>query len=401
MSEIVQQIMNNSCLAEPITPELWKNLQLNTYLENIPGAQNITLSEYARSVHAANFFCGIGRRCMAGQPCAPVPKMDWLILYSAQQWNFYMNSLYEAIESAINIVREVAVSAIVDFTPKETANWTGLAIFGGSLAGLVLLTAAVIAYVGPIAFVLLDSVAAEAAAGETLAVIPTVATTGLVRRHTQETLSTDLFAAYAKLDSDITMLHAKLKTVLFNKLSAILDNPIHSEQGLSNLLKDGTYLAPNPSKSSLQLGAREVAQLTVMSELFKSLKIFVLLGQHPCNNDGPNGALEGDDVLSYCADDGLMMNIVQADGDRLVQKVSNAHLIESKYGYKTRYLVTEAWSCQQKSVNGTVAPGENRMNSECVFTIPVCDLRVPAIKKQLDDNDGIVVACREAGNLPI
>lgn len=31
--------------------------------------------------------------------------MDWLVLYSAQQWNFYMNSLYEAIESAINIVR--------------------------------------------------------------------------------------------------------------------------------------------------------------------------------------------------------------------------------------------------------------------------------------------------------
>ncbi|EGG04399.1 uncharacterized protein MELLADRAFT_64810 [Melampsora larici-populina 98AG31] len=374
MSEIVQQIMNNSCLAEPITPELWKNLQLNTYLENFPGAQNITLSQYAKSVHAANFFCGIGRRCMAGQPCAPVPKMDWLVLYSTQQWNFYMNSLYEAIESAINIVR-------------------GLAIFGGSLAGLVLLTAAVIAYVGPIAFVLLDSVAAEAATGETLAVIPTVATTGLVRRHVQETLSTDLFAAYAKLDSDITMLHAKLKTVLFNKMGAILNNPIHSDQGLSNLLKDGVYLTPNPSKSSLQLGAREVAQLTVMSELFKSL--------HPCTSDGPNGALEGEDVLSYCADDGLMMNIVQADGDHLVEKVTNSHLLESKYGYKTRYLVTEAWSCQQKSVNGTVAPGENRMNSECVFTIPVCDLRIPAIKKQLDDNDGIVVACREAGNLPI
>lgn len=39
------------------------------------------------------------------QPCTPVPKMDWLVLYSTQQWNFYMNSLYEAIESAINIVR--------------------------------------------------------------------------------------------------------------------------------------------------------------------------------------------------------------------------------------------------------------------------------------------------------
>lgn len=85
---------------------------------------------------------------------------------------------------------------------------------------------------------------------------------------------------YAKLDSDITMLHAKLKTVLFNKMDAILNNPIHSDQGLSNLLKDGIYLTPNPSKSSLQLGAREVAQLTVMSELFKSL-VSSLVNQLP------------------------------------------------------------------------------------------------------------------------
>ncbi|KAG0151508.1 hypothetical protein CROQUDRAFT_36552 [Cronartium quercuum f. sp. fusiforme G11] len=377
MSEIVQQIVNNSCLAAPITPELWKNLQLDTYLETYPGAQNLTLSQYASHVHAANFFCGIGRRCLAGQPCAPVSKMDWLVLYSVQQWNFYMNSLYEAIESAISIVR--------------VANWMGLAIFAGTLASLVLLTAGVIAYVGPVAFTLLDSVAAEAAAGETVAVVPPIAAAGLVKRHQQETLSTDLFAAYAKLDSDITMLHSKLKAVLFKMVDLVLSSPIYSEYGLSHLLKGGIYLEPNPSKAAVQKGARDVAQLTVISELFKSL--------HSCTNDGPNGALPGDEVLSYCSDDGLMMNIVQADGDQLVQEVRNAPLLYSKYGYTTRYLATQAWSCQQKSINGTVVTGENRMNSECLFTISVCDLRLPAIKKQLDDHDGIVVACREAGNL--
>jgi hypothetical protein len=31
--------------------------------------------------------------------------MDWLVLYSVQQWNMYMNSLYEAVQGAILMVR--------------------------------------------------------------------------------------------------------------------------------------------------------------------------------------------------------------------------------------------------------------------------------------------------------
>lgn len=188
-------------------------------------------------------------------------------------------------------------------TPKEVVNWTGLAIVAGSLTSLVLLTVGILAYVGPVAFTLLDGMAAEAAVEETVAVSAPVAAVGLVKRHQQETLSTDLFGAvsslrynpphlpasrfvpqllrwtnmlldivqYAKLDSDITMLHSKLKTVLFIHLNALLESPISSDHGISRLFQNGTYLAPNPNKEVVQKGARDVAQLTVISELFKAL----------------------------------------------------------------------------------------------------------------------------------
>lgn len=50
MSEIITQIVNSTCLAAPVTSDLWKSLQIDHYLETYPGAQNITLSvSYVRS----------------------------------------------------------------------------------------------------------------------------------------------------------------------------------------------------------------------------------------------------------------------------------------------------------------------------------------------------------------
>ncbi|KAA1134433.1 hypothetical protein PGTUg99_002586 [Puccinia graminis f. sp. tritici] len=42
------------------------------------------------------------------------------------------------------------------------------------------------------------------------------------------------------------------------------------------------------------------------------------------------------------------MNIVRADGDKMNQQIPNGNLLSRKYGFETKYLISTAWSCQEK-----------------------------------------------------
>jgi len=392
----------------------------------------MTLAEYARNVHAANFICGIGRHCIAGQPCVSAAKQDWLVLYSLQQWNFYMNSLYGAIQDAITMVRESAASAVSEFTPIHPVKWMGLTIATGTLAAIVLATvgALLLMPISPLAAVATEGTAVAALEGEAAAatvggeavaatvggetVAAPAAGAALRRRHHKETLSTDKFTAYANLDNDIGTLQLKLNKVISMNINSVLRAPISSDLGVYNVVKNATYLTPNPNRSDLQQSAKKLAQLTMISELFKSLKMFAVVGNGLCIGDGPNGAPAGNEDLAYCNEDKLLMQIVRADGDKMNAEIPNAKLLSQKYGFDTKYLISTAWSCQEKSqarlkaadsphpTNTTsLAETTNRLNSDCAFTLPVCDTRIPEIRKRLNDHDDVVVACREAGSLDI
>lgn len=60
-------------------------------------SENIT-AMYDRSAHP-------DKKKTPPKLCHPAQGINWLILYAAQQWNNYMNSLYKAVENAIEIVR--------------------------------------------------------------------------------------------------------------------------------------------------------------------------------------------------------------------------------------------------------------------------------------------------------
>lgn len=367
----------------------------------------MTLTQYARQVHASNFICGLGRHCLAGQPCLPVKKLDWLILFSVQQWNFYMNSLYGAIDTAINIVRDVAAAAVNDFTPIDAVTWMGLTISVGVLATIVLATASVLLVGGPLEAGASAALAeAATAAEETVAGSAAAASSPkLVRRHHKETLSTDKFSDYAKLNNDISILHMKLNQVIYLNFNAVLSSPISSEFGIFNIVKNGTYLQQNPPRAILEEKAQKLAQLTMISELFKSLKMFILVEKGPCDSN------DNDQKLEYC-NEGLSMKIVRSDGDKLKREIPNAKLLSTKYGFDTKYLIETAWGCQQKTGNSRTNSkdkenkkiasfNENQINGDCAFTLPVCDTRLPDIEKEIGAHVDVVIACRESGHLDI
>ncbi|OAV93834.1 hypothetical protein PTTG_09493 [Puccinia triticina 1-1 BBBD Race 1] len=211
------------------------------------------------------------------------------------------------------MVRESAALAFSDFTSNDPVKWMGLTITTGVLAAIVLATAGAMLLfpLGPLTVILEEAVLVEgkaAASGAASAGVAEsqVASAGvaesqvasasapvlaesqvtgsgtaaagtaasapaLCRRHHKETLSTDKFAAYAKLDNNIGRLQSKLNKVISLNMNSVLTSPISSNLGVYNVVKNATYLMPNPNKSELQQSAKKLAQLTMISELFKSL----------------------------------------------------------------------------------------------------------------------------------
>ncbi|WAQ88095.1 hypothetical protein PtA15_9A220 [Puccinia triticina] len=118
-----------------LTPETWNKLKMDEYIASIPDIDKMNLAEFSRKIGAANFFCGIGLSCNAGQLCSPVAGKNWLILVAIQHWNSYMNAAYQAISNAITIVRDASAELITDFIPDTVMDNS---IYGWAIATLVL-----------------------------------------------------------------------------------------------------------------------------------------------------------------------------------------------------------------------------------------------------------------------
>ncbi|KNE89799.1 hypothetical protein PSTG_16732 [Puccinia striiformis f. sp. tritici PST-78] len=136
------------CSGYALNRGTWAELGIDNYLLHYPGGQNLTLFDYTRSLNVLNFDCGIGRMCLAGQLCHPVRGRDWVVLSAVQEWNFYINSMYEAIATAMGMVQGTSASMVADFLPEgdDKKNLIKLTVGLVALSGVILLafTAAVI-----------------------------------------------------------------------------------------------------------------------------------------------------------------------------------------------------------------------------------------------------------------
>ncbi|KNZ53599.1 hypothetical protein VP01_3191g2 [Puccinia sorghi] len=181
--------------------------------------------------------------------------------------------------------------------------------------------------------------------------------------------------------------------------------PLLAQGGIAEILREGSFLYSNPTQTFMTENVKALAQITALSEFFKSIKMFVTIGSDDCKFKGPNGAKNNKQDLSSCTKDGLMMNIIRAEGNKVVNKTPNAHLLQSKYGYSVEYLANLAWDCQkkygvQKEGQSTFPPPTN-IHSDCVFSIPVCDCTLPEVKHLRQKHKSTVVACRKGAGLPI
>ncbi|KAI9614489.1 hypothetical protein KEM48_005954 [Puccinia striiformis f. sp. tritici PST-130] len=103
-------------------------------------------------------------------------------------------------------------------------------------------------------------------------------------------------------------------------------------QSVADLLAHGAFLSPAlRNLPEIEAALKDVTQIRALVILLRSMNAFVTRGSEPCSGRGPNGAWEEQDHLSFCGPDNVLMNIVLARGDKVENTIYNAQTIGMKY----------------------------------------------------------------------
>ncbi|KAI7940913.1 hypothetical protein MJO28_013198 [Puccinia striiformis f. sp. tritici] len=346
-------------LPQRLSPQLWDQLHLDEFLRNYPGIQSISVQEFARQNGAQNFHCGIGEKCNVGELCYPVKGLAWYSLFAMQEFNLFMNSVYKAVGTTMDLVRLTTASLLADLIkPPNTSKHHRQQLW---FDGVLFLTAITIS----LSFGLLVSMSALTADSTWFTVGQISKYVGLASGATftgfaigdMAHRSTDhepesAFDYWSQFAFYFSQCQTQMQQGITDSLRQTLDQGIAKPgtQSVADLLAHGAFLSPRTKKTSPEIEAalKDVTQIRALVILLRSMNAFVTRGSEPCSGRGPNGAWEEQDHLSFCGPDNVLMNIVLARGDKVENTIYNAQTIGMKYSISAEYLTTSAWKCQTK-----------------------------------------------------
>ncbi|KAG0144649.1 hypothetical protein CROQUDRAFT_47035 [Cronartium quercuum f. sp. fusiforme G11] len=103
-------------LPAKLTPEHWREMNLDDYLLNYPNGNSLSLPMYVEHLHLRNKFeCGVHKHCSIGPVGDQVTEKDYYVLFATAQWNYYTNSLSRAIRAASILIKRRVPGLIHDF----------------------------------------------------------------------------------------------------------------------------------------------------------------------------------------------------------------------------------------------------------------------------------------------
>ncbi|KAA1130712.1 hypothetical protein PGTUg99_026597 [Puccinia graminis f. sp. tritici] len=356
---------NPACVQPPITNTTWIQLGIDNYLANLPNGASLNLQHYAASVGAPDFICGIGEKCQAGQLCSPVQAPGWEVLVAAQEWNNYQNRFYEAVGTAVQMVTSISSSLVSDlYPPSHTGEiWDVFNTFNlaaGITSGIVGM------------FFTFIGLAVVASTPLSLLVLPAVAvvfgTAGVISMKEavkrRGPTAFDKFSVYASYLSEWQK-HAQKG--IANATRSIIASGVSSPQGISTVLKNGTFFHERPSLNEAELVAslKNTTTVRILTDILRS--------QDKCTGKGPGGAWKVHNNLSYCSPNGTMFNIIHASKKKVHNKWWNADLIAKKYGVSVQYLTEQSYFCQLNHGAANFDPYKSRciriLNGPSICTI--------------------------------
>ncbi|KAH9459464.1 hypothetical protein Pst134EA_019617 [Puccinia striiformis f. sp. tritici] len=403
------------CQSRPLTPSLWKKLDMNSYLDNYPNGTALNLEDYASRVGGLDFQCGIGRICNPGQLCESIYGRDWYALVATQNWNNFVNMLYQAIGDAFILAVDVLPTMLVDFEkefnrfPRHFTAWSGLisnwigsfpaSLFKsvGPIAGSIWMSWGTISWLG------LAMVSYQVTAIGWLETWVIIGGEGETR-----------FKRSSSINSMLGEAQHVVQGIISNITQEVLKAGVSTVKGLASLNRDGIFLSGTPltDRQTVQAEYEKVLKLKTLVKMWRIQNVFIIRGANPCTQPGKNGAFDDPQRLSYCGEDAIMMSIVrgQASGHEFDSTIYGASRVEGKYGFTAEYLTTASWECQQKYGAFDFEPQFSRNTTDvhnlhkledCIVNLPVCDCTRPDIMDALKKGTSITKACRQIGGLPI
>lgn len=365
----------------------------------------MNLQHYAASIGAADFICGIGEKCQAGQLCSPVQAPGWEVLFAAQEWNNFQNKFYQAVGTAIQMVTSISGSLVVDLYPPEHSGnlWDMFKSFN--------LAAGITSAVVGVAILLVGS-AAVVASPLAILTLTTIAITGGVTgvismKEAVKHRKPDAFDKFSVYAFYLAEWQKHAQKSISNSTRSIIASGVSSAQGISGVVKNGVFFRERPTVNEADLVAnlKNTTTVRILTDILRNQGAFVTIASDKCTSKGPGGAWKGNDVLSYCSPNGTMFNIIQAGKKKVHNKWYHADLIAKKYGVTVQYLTEQSYFCQLNHGTANFDPYKSgafpsNLSAECISNLPVCDFRNPDLAESKKEKNTIY-ACRNVAKLPI
>ncbi|KAG0143409.1 hypothetical protein CROQUDRAFT_135012 [Cronartium quercuum f. sp. fusiforme G11] len=116
-----------------LNPQLWVDENMDEYMKTLG---NQTIAEYTTSLGMPNSQGGLGFDIWAGQICYPAIGKDFLVMYSLEKWNAFMNNMYTSVESVTLMLMDISSAVVADFIPPGVG--ADMSIFGYAIATVVI-----------------------------------------------------------------------------------------------------------------------------------------------------------------------------------------------------------------------------------------------------------------------
>ncbi|KAH9812748.1 hypothetical protein DFH28DRAFT_977792 [Melampsora americana] len=203
--------------AMALTPELWASERIDEYMEYKRELRNYTISEYATSLGMPNFYPGIGFPVQAGQICYPAIGRDYMVMYSIEKWNTFMNSMYTAVETTTLMLMDVSAGIVADFIPPGIGS-------DGSVIGWAIATVVVGIiglFTGPLAPIVYQA-GVGAKAGQSIS--DAVKMTGAIAKGTQAQRKAYVTGRAAAQAGNMAKVEAAMKAGEIDTLRGMLYN---------------------------------------------------------------------------------------------------------------------------------------------------------------------------------
>ncbi|MBW0504303.1 hypothetical protein O181_044018 [Austropuccinia psidii MF-1] len=401
------------CDIEIPTPKVWEAHNISGFLMNYPSGKNKTVVEFARENGVLNMGCGIGETCDAGQICAPIPGPIWHILYAFQQWNNLQESLNKAVIFAASMLNTIGSELAIDlFKPdlkKSKKLFKVSHILALVVAVMAVVSAVVLLWVPGVNFALVGL-----ASGAAAIVAGAQAGTSIAAIKSYNNAKSDAFSRWADFSAAIAKWEDGMHSQIFKAIQVALRTGISDEKGMGGLLKNGTFFVNTFEKNTEEIEAAltQVVKARLICQILQDKvgtlfsRAFVVMDSEPCKQGGPDGAFKLEDGWLSTCKGGRMAIIVYPKGDKSETKIYNAQAIPTKYQIPVDYITRQSVECQKKYGGFRHDPYANAtlptdLNADCIFNLPVCYVSANKNIRKIKRKDGIVVACRKAGGLPI